>query len=797
MLDSSALLWVAAVAAVLAGSSVALAQPTSRPLPADDEYVTVKDGHLFLKGQRQRYWGFIGHFWLTGKLDQYNVKAGDSPQTIAEKVKKRNEVIDAYAKRIRDLGFNIARVWFGKSGVDWNHNYTPGDGSQADYNAYVLWALQRNGVKLWMTPFNNFGVADPDKDVSLVDDPATAQAWSAAVREMTNRSPRFADVGAWDPRMRAVHLRQMKHIAEFPNKYKDGLRLCDDPENVVWELTNEEWMFSHLVNGQWQKLPKFFRDGLQAKWSQFLAGKYKDDAGLAKAWGFLLPDESIAKNTVLLAPLASPSDGKFFNDGNAAAIAALTASKQTFSRDDFTRQRGADVLEFFSELQIAYKTDRRDFAKSLGKSLKLSPMVLDTGDGFRIQSVYMHQFGDASSMCSYIWQTATSRDQKRFPFMSGLDEQPRMAMGLPWVEVGKIPGKPFFVYEFQMNNPDKYRAEVPYRIAALGVIQDWDIINFHLFGRPNDPALEEPYREPIAYSVYDPNWGGATVEGVHYKADEVYASAMRAAGLFFVNSTLKGVASPTVMTFGRKSLYDPVSATYGKSFGEYGDNIAPTAWQYGCQMVVDPSQEKDSAAGRMVDRGLMEINPVKPTDQITFDWQKSFMQFDAPGGVAWTGFLGEQREPAVTFSSGIRLSDARVINDEGVNYPVSDGELYISFAAVAEDGAPLEKSKKVMVSLVSTSFNWGFKLNHDNVAAGDFGHRGTPYKGMVKGGDVKGKPPVAYVRAGATVIAPPMKGMKFRWLDWHFKEIGAGVVGGDGKLVIPADKPIFYVELTR
>jgi hypothetical protein len=785
------------VVAAAACCSAAVAQgKAALALPGDEEYVTVKDGHLYLKGRRVRYWGWIGHFWLTGPLAKYKVQPGDAPDVVAAKVAKRNEVIDAYARRIRKLGFNIARVWFGR-GADWSPDYTPGDGSPADYNAYVLHALQREGVKVWMTAFNDFGRATPE-DVGLVDDPATADEWVAAAKEMGGSvSPRTADVGAWDPRMRAVHLRRMKRIADWPNRYKGGLRLGDDPEIAVWELTNEEWMFAHLVNGKWQKLPKFFRDELQARWIAFLKGKYRTGERLRKRWMFLLPGESLDKGNVLLAPLAKRVEAAQLNDTNPAAVEALTAERQALTRDDFTRQRGADVLEFFSKLQIAYKTDRRDYAKGLGKSLRLSPMILDTGDGFRIQSVYLHQHGDASSMCSYIWQTATSRGQKRFPFMSGLEEQPRLAMGIPWLEVGKIPGKPFFVYEFQMNNPDKYRAEVPYRIAALGIIQDWDIINFHLFGRPNDPALEAPYRQAINYSVYAPNWTGATVEGVHYKADEIYASAMRAAGQFFINSTLRTVEKHTVMTFGRRSLYDPVSADYGKSFAELGPKITPTAWQYGCHMVVDPTREKDTVEGRTLVRGLMEPCPIRPTDQITFDWQRGFMKFDAAAGVSWTGFLADQPEPVVKFSNGVRLSDVRVINDEGVNYPVTKDELYISFAAVAEDGLPLERSKAVMVSLVSTSFNWGFKLNHDSVAEGDFGHRGTPYKGMVRGGDVKGKPPVAYARAGGVVTAPQLRGMTYRWLDWHFRRIGTGRVGDDGRLVIPADKPIFYIHLER
>jgi len=754
--------------------------------------VQVKDGHLDLAGQRMRYWGFIGHWGLPwGPVRDANLpKPDDSAEVRAAKAKKTHEVLDAMADRVKSLGFNLARVW----GIATDNNYTPGDGSEADLKAYAMAALERNGIKIWNTAFNDFGQADPDKDVGLVEDPATAAAWSEAVRSMKDRSPRNADVGAWDPRMRAVHRREMKRIADWTNKHKNGARLGDDPQNAVWELTNEEWMFSHLVNGAWQNLPRFFVTGLEQTWCAFLKKKYGTDAALAEAWGFLLPAESIEKNTVLLAPLAQPSDGKAFNDGNAAAVAALTAKKQKFGRDDFTRQRGADVMQFFVELQTNYKMDRRDYAKTLGKSLRLSPLVLDTGEGFRIQSLWMQQQGDAVTMCSYLWQVAADRQQPRFPCMSGLEEPPRLAMGIPWMEVGRVPGKPFFVYEFQMNNPDKYRAEVPFRIVADAAVQDWDIINWHIFGGPDDHTDPKAYHGGINYSVYDPHWGGATVEGVHYKNDEIYAAAMKAAGTFFVNGALKTVDKPTVMTFGTKSLYDPVSADYGRSFGELGPKIGPTAWRYGCHMLVDPTTTEDKVEGPTVERGLMEANPLRPTNQISYDWQRGSLRLEAPAGVSWTGFFARNGGP-VTFANGITMDEVEVINDAGVNYPVTKDELYVSFAAVAQDGKPLAESKHVLVTLVSTSFNWGFKLNEDNVARGDLGYTGKPYQGMNAGGNVPGKPAVAYVRAGARITSGPLKGMKYRMMDWRGKEIDSGTVGR--RLRIPADQPIFTIELSR
>jgi hypothetical protein len=781
------------ILACTAGLGMAAEAPNAgTPLPPDSAYCVVnKDGHLSINGERVRFWGWIGHFWLEGKLkEQYGPKPDDTPEVRKAKYAKMCEVYDALAQRIADTGFNLVRYW---NDVDYSAEWTPGDMSQSDQFGFMLQALEKRGIKVWSTSFNGAGSITPD-DVGIVDQPSDADAWRVALTEQlgakgTTGLRGLPQIG-WDPRAQAKLKARMGVVADWRNHYQGDLRLGDNPQVVVWELSNEEWYFAHLTRGDWQKLPRYFRDSLQVRWTAFLRTNYRDDASLQAAWGFLLPGESLGAGNVLLAPLAEGSSGKAVNDANPAALAALASAKQALRREDFSRVRASDVIRFFSDLHVAYKVAMKDHAKSLGKSLRLSPMLLDTGDGFRTQAVWLHQHGDASSMCSYLWQTAWDRQQRRFPFISGLDEPPRMAMGIPWVETARIPGKPFFVYEFQQNNPDKYRAEVPYRIAALGAVQDWDIINFHLFGRPNDPTEAEPYTKTMNYSHKD-----TSIEGVHFKNDEIYTSALKGAGLMFRNGALHTVAKPTVMTFGRKTLYAPEGADYGKSFGEFGEKITATANRFGLQMRCEPTQEVDSVVGPTVDPWLQQANPMRPTDQIEYDWHKGHLKLDTPTAAAYTGFFAQSGGP-VTFGSGVTLDKVTVVNAPGIAYPVSDTERYIACALVAEDGKPLAESRKLYLSLVSTSFNNGFKLDEDKVARGDLGYTGKPYEGMTWS-PKSANPPVLVARAGGTITAPAIAGMTWRAVDWHFREVARGTVGADGVLTVSAEVPSFAIELTR
>jgi len=52
-------------------------------------------------------------------------------------------------------------------------------------------------------------------------------------------------------------------------------------------------------------------------------------------------------------------------------------------------------------------------------------------------------------------------------------------------------------------------------------------------------------------------------------------------------------------------------------------------------------------------------------------------------------------------------------------------------------------------------------------------------------------------RAGATVTAPALAGMRWRMVDFDERTLAEGVVGADGVLTIPADQPVWLTELDR
>jgi hypothetical protein len=436
-------------------------------------------------------------------------------------------------------------------------------------------------------------------------------------------------------------------------------------------------------------------------------------------------------------------------------------------------------------------------------------MVWDTGVGNEMQSQYIQQFGDAIAHCQYQQGIGWDPTDRRFPWRSMLEEAPRLSPNREWetVEHPRHPDKPFLMYENQIHNPAKYRAEYPMLVASLGAVQDHDAIIWHYFGGVPDSTQERPYDKAMDYSSSQ----NPHPQGFHFQYDAVQMSSMAAAAEVFKNGALEPAPKPTTFIFGRKSLHNIRMVNYG----DVAPLFLPTTYRYGVRLLIDPKRDDDEIVGPTYYSRYYEPNPYAPTRQITYDRQNGCLMFDSPSAAMFVGFLASRPKvgtttlkmvsevrplvrvanagPApvesVAFASGVQLSDVCVRNDEGIAYPVKDDERFVEFALASCDGLPLEKTKRARLSLVSTSFNSGFKLDESKLR--------ERFWWSGKGATVSlGKLPVLHARVGAHVAGAAINGMTYRMLDWHMNQIASGKVEGSS-LVIPADKPVFIVELAR
>jgi len=104
--------------------------PTDPSTIPESEYVTVRDGHLSVDGQRRRFWAVIGKLYSDS-----GVTPNDSPAEHRAKVETARKSTDILLDRFEKLGFNSFRLW---TAVPNTEAYTVGDGSSADSVDYFL-----------------------------------------------------------------------------------------------------------------------------------------------------------------------------------------------------------------------------------------------------------------------------------------------------------------------------------------------------------------------------------------------------------------------------------------------------------------------------------------------------------------------------------------------------------------------------------------------------------------------------------------------------------------------------------
>ena len=750
---------LAAAALLVMGCAASLAGADD-PLPPDSAYVTVDaEGRLVLNGERVRFYGVSGGFparprWAGDDLHAANAAA---------------------VARLKDTGFNMVRYWQGVGTPD--ASYVQGDGSRQDVIDHFLYECKRRGLRVWSAGLSGaIGKAMPD-DVGVIDDPATAAAWRAAVGEDGFKLGKAALATVWDERLAALRIRRMKHTADHVNRYT-GLRWGDDPVFAIWELVNEDWWFFNMMRGRHLRLPAYFRASLYARWNGYLRDRYGDDAGLRAAWaGNVLGFESLAEGTVALLPLTHELSGEAQAKSLGVNVGEAVASG--FTMADFNRRRLADVTRFLLELWIDHKRREAEAVKGWGKSLAKSPLVWDTGIGWSLQTQYMHQHADAVAHATYINGTHhPDPTHRRHPWYSALDELPVLAWDKPWLEHNRTPGKPFFVYENNIMQPAKYRGEHPVRMVHLGSLQDWDVIITHYWGFPVDPSEPEPYRRPMDYTL------GGHVQGYHFQFDPVLQSAMTVMAEVFKHQHLRPAPDPTTFVFGRRSLEDPTDGGYGR----FADRLVPTTYRYGSRLVIDPEREADAIVGPSRRRAVYEPSPIAATDEMRYDYQRAALILDAPGAAVFTGFFAEQDTP-LRFANGLAIHRVEMHNDPAMPYPVDDDEQYLTFGVASRDGRPLSESRDAVLTAMSTSFNQGFTLDPEHLGREWF----LPPQAFPNEG---GGLPIRYARPEVTLDPGPLRDMRYRLLDFHLREIDAGAIDG-GTFTIPADVPLFLVELSR
>ena len=498
-------------------------------LPPDSAYVVVnEEGHLSLNGERQRYWGAIGSF-----------PGPDQPHDGDPYFGQRQTV-----QRLKAMGFNMVRFWHYRGDGD----YTKGDGSARDRIDFFFAECAREGIAIWPAGLGGgaFTLYQPDVEeaVKIIDDPASAEAWMQAARAMQRTDWRSPDVpasrpaydlvGIWDPRMQALMIREMREAAQHLNQHT-GYRYSDDPVNVVWELSNEQWFVPNMVRGKWQRLPEFFKQSLLERWHDYLREKYRSPGcSLRDAWGFLFGRRVAGGGHDPAGPAAGRGPRRRASTTPTPKRSPRSRGvEQKLGRDDFTRRREPPTCSSSSPgLLLSHKERLAAEFKTWGKSCRLSPLIYDTGIGESIQSQFIQQHGDAISHCAYMEGFSDQADPQDphylYPFYSGPRPIPRgwATMCPGWNTTARRACRSSAT-RCKWATPASTGRSSPTASPALAAIQDWDAAVFHYWTIGDYDFIEPGGMEGRL------SFPGDAAYQYDYTFDEVAFASRRIAGLIF------------------------------------------------------------------------------------------------------------------------------------------------------------------------------------------------------------------------------------------------------------------------
>ncbi len=715
-----------------------------------EHFVIAKDGHLYLREERVRFWGA-----------QSNM------------VSATHRDMDLEIERFKDLGFNAHRtLWWHPEVSD----YTKGDNSIQDKRDYLIAALGRKGIHIW-SDFLNSCQIKPEH--SAVIEGPDAEEWAEAIKQIAGDKGYVIVQGfmplAWDARSQKVYHEYIKRVLNHKNQY-NGLRYCEDPAFFCWELTNEEWMLMRLLWGQHLSLPAYFQKSLYDKWNNWLKTRYSSDNELREAWNGLLEGESLEKNSVFLLPL--------FGDSNPSEMAKtlglnVSFEKLQYSESDFSPKRLSDVLAFIYDLIISYKKESEKVFRAQGRpqiGSQIVPLIYDTGYAGALMSLYLQSQGSATTVAVYVDLVSRDLSLPTFPFTSELKNPPNIH---PWFANRKLAGKPAFVYETMVFNPQKYKIEWPWRVMAWASIMDYDAVFWHYYGHPlPKPDIQNSHSSIPLQNVLSYNhWNGT-----HMKYDEALMAAAKAAGAIFSKGYLNPASNPVRIIVGREKMH-----TFDGVFGSsYHDASSATALQRGVEWVFDPNREKDEIIGELITPAQAQKTPVvSPTSQITYFWKKGFMQIDDPRAKAVVGFLPKNYH----FSSGVKINGIKINNPPGMPFVIR-GERYGSIAIVSCDGKPLQESCEILISSSSSSFNSGFELDLKKIVE-DKQYAFGLANSIINDGGL----PVLTARLGFELEADWLKGRAFKMFDYNGDLISEGRIS-TSKLRVPDDMAVFKTIIT-
>lgn len=557
----------------------------------------------------------------------------------------------------------------------------------------------------------------------------------------------------FDPKFQQMQRSWFRALLQTKNPYDKGRTLAKNPALANVELVNEDSFFFWTFN--YDNVPTPYMQNLESRFGHWLVKKYGSLDETLKKW-----NKRIDKD--------APTQGR---------MGFIGLWEMANSRD----ARSQDTVRFLAEVQREYFDQMRDFVKrDLGYGGLVSASNWTTASERYLHPVdhWTNLSGDIMDSHGYFDVPRQKKNPAFGPAVGDLFadralvrldpdnlDKPVRTFAFPFLDYA-FAGRPGMVSETAWNQPNRFRAEGPLLMAALGAQSGLDVQTGFDFDTPGFATNAMEY------------WPGASPTDI---GQSPLASIIFRRGLIAETEPVAYISANKDDILGLKG-----APTFGDNLGDFiRSSAVPTVSDDAIAAViggeVTPKQEFNPAlfaAGKVV----LDIGE-KPSGMTISPKVSEWVRPEtgevrgASGGFIWNTKAGlfTLKAPKVQGAVGF-LRDAGTLD-----LPALRLQSKMDFgvvAAVALDDLPLSKSKRILLQVMSEQKNTGWI------------QEGSPM------GEVKqlGSPPIIVREFDAQVTfkRPDAAQMMVSALDWNGRK--AKTLGNAVSFALLPDAAYYLIE---
>ena len=635
-----------------------------------------EDGHFyFADGKRARFFGT-------------NLGGRD--------VAPPKELSPKLAARFAKFGANMIRLHAFDSTYSGILDYSRGttqefDAEGLDRMDYLIAELKKQGIYVYidLLDYRRFTSADGVKHADQF-----THNWAGSMK----------GASIFDERMIELQKDYATKLLTHRNPYTK-LRYVDDPAIAVVEMTNENSLFYFLLNKD-LSLP-YYREQLLRRWNEWLASRYPDRAGLARAWTGadgqceLFDDEDPAEKNVKLpsAELTRFSKG-LAGDRNKLFLGPA---------------RTGDALLFLGELQHRYYDELR---KHLKETLGVRVPITGTNQTFMLADTQINaRMSDFIARNQY-WHHPSVQAKPFFKFANVPMIQSNIAGErgpLTVFAASSVVGKPLILAEFNFPWPNEYRCEGLLTATAYACLQDWDAVllfSFALdegplamFRSQNDPARWGEFpAAALMFHRHDVATARNEVHVVHtpddvatYQPDERYAPYTNFRYLTFLSKVRQAFVGDGYRPTADAVLACGASADVRVEGESKVIRLAQSPWEeWLYPEFVDAARKLQLPGYEQIDGQAKQFD--SDTGQLSLNYDRGLLLINSPRTKGAIGFLAD--------AGGVELDGLSVAGKTNFG----------AIIATSLDGESIGRSRHVLLTAVARAENTaqGFWPNPHN-----------------------------------------------------------------------------------